>query len=360
MDKEDFEDGMINVSKRYNQMRISIVIPIYNVELYITDCLQSVMRQTYQGPLECIMVDDCGSDNSIVVAENLVADYDGLIEFKILHHEHNRGLSAARNSGMDAATGEYVYFLDSDDWISEDCIEKLTNPLQKERFDIVVGDYEIVGTLPYFLELSFPEGHYHEKGISKTFCNQGVYVMAVNKLYNKKFLQKNHLCFEEGKVHEDEILAFELSCIEKSFYVVKSVTYFYRIRENSIVTLDDPMKKIIGYLGVLQSVKEKVKRYKEVEGIYDFYVFWIARVFRWISRIDMDEEMQRYVQNQTKDCFDVVPSICYLQNKHNRLAYFFCMKNQTYSRFQYVTNEFSNKIQGRVIRNVLNLLPVKC
>jgi len=340
-------------------MGISIIIPVYNIEPYIADCIQSVMRQTYMGSLECILVDDCGTDKSIEIAENLIADYEGPIEFKVLHHEHNRGLSAARNTGMDAATGEYVYFLDSDDWISDDCIEKLTKPLQKERFDIVVGDYEMVGQLPYFLELSYPEGAYYEKGISKTFCNCGVYVMAWNKLYRKDFLVKNQLLFEEGKVHEDDILVFELSCIEKSFYVVKSVTYFYRIRENSIVTLNDPMKKIVGYLGVLQSVKERVKRYKEVEGIYDFYLFWIGRVFRWISRIDMDEEMQRYVQDQTKDCFDVIPNICYLQNKHNRLTYFACRRNQTCSHFQYVTNEYANMIQGRVLRNMLNLLPVK-
>ena len=72
--------------------KISIIIPIYNVEEYITECLQSVMRQTYKGHIECILVDDCGKDNSISVAEHLIADYKGQIEFRILHHERNRGL----------------------------------------------------------------------------------------------------------------------------------------------------------------------------------------------------------------------------------------------------------------------------
>lgn len=342
-----------------NLYKISIIIPVYNVEPYITDCLQSVMRQTYQGPLECILVDDCGVDKSMAIAEKLIAGYDGPIEFKILHHERNRGLSAARNTGMGAATGEYVYFLDSDDWISDDCIEKLIKPLQKERFDIVVGDYEMVGQLPYFLELSYPEGAYYEKGISKTFCNRGVYVMAWNKLYRKDFLVKNQLLFEEGKVHEDDILVFELSCIEKSFYVVKSVTYYYRIRENSIVTSDDSMKKIVGYLGVFQSVRDRVKRYEKVDGIYDFYVFWIRRVFRWMSRIEMNKEIQKYVQDHTEGFLDLIPDVCYLRDKHNRLAYLLCKEDQTYSRFQYVTNEYANKIQGRLLRNVLSFIPSK-
>jgi len=339
--------------------RISVIIPFYNVELYIEYCLQSVMQQTYPGSLECILVDDCGTDKSVAIAEELIAGYKGSIEFKVLHHEHNRGLSAARNTGMDASTGDYVYFLDSDDWISEDCIEKLTEPIQQERFDIVVGGYEMVGTLPYFLELSLPEGRYHESGISKTFCNQGVYVMAWNKLYCKEFLQKNHLCFEESKVHEDEILAFELSCIEKSFYVIKSVTYYYRIRENSIVTSDDSMKKILGYLGVLQSVRDKVKRYEKLDGIYDFYVFWIRRVFRWMSRIEMNEEIQKYVQDHAEGFLDLIPDVRCLHDKHNRLAYLLCKEEQTYSRFQYVTNKYANKFQGRILRNVLSFIPSK-
>ena len=94
---------------------ISIIIPVYNVEKYIEACLHSVMAQTYTGPMECILVDDCGQDNSIGVAEKMISDYQGTIHFRILHHDHNRGQSAARNTGMDAATGEYIFFSDSDD-----------------------------------------------------------------------------------------------------------------------------------------------------------------------------------------------------------------------------------------------------
>lgn len=337
---------------------VSIIIPVYDVEPYIADCLQSVMRQTYQGPVECVLVDDCGTDNSIAVAEKLIAEYKGPIGFYILHHEQNRGLSAARNTGMDAAKGDYVYFLDSDDWISDDCIEKLTAPLKQQEYDIVVGDYETVGKLPYHLELSLPEGPYHETGITRTFCNDGVYVMAVNKLYRKEFMLKNRLSFDEGKIHEDEILAFELSCIEKSFYVVKTITYFYRIRENSIITGTNSLKKANGYIGVLQSVEEKVKRFCNVEGIYDYYLYWVKRVFEWITH-NLDDNARNSVDKQTVGYVDVVPGVRYLRNKHNRLVYFACKKEQTVSRYQYVTNVYAEKILGRVMRNLLNLFPYK-
>lgn len=340
-------------------MGISIIIPVYNVEPYITDCLQSVMRQTYQGSLECIIVDDCGTDKSLAIAEKLIADYEGSIEFRVLHHEHNRGLSAARNTGMDAARGEYVYFLDSDDWISDDCIEKLAKPLLQEKVDIVIGDYNSVGEPCCPLRLLLAEGKYHEKGISKIFCDQGVYVMAWNKMYRKKFLQKNHLRFEEGKIHEDEILAFEASCLEKSFYVVRSVTYFYRIREKSIMNDDNQYKRISGYAGVLQSIKNKIIYYESVDGIWDFYMFWIKRIFHAFERIGLDEELCCFVDNQVKGFLEVIPGVCYIQNKHYRLLYYVCRKDQTYHRYLYVRDVYSNQWKGRVMRNVLNQLPYR-
>lgn len=340
-------------------MLISIVIPVFNVEIFISECLQSVIRQTYTGPLECIVVDDCGTDKSIEIAEQLIAEYDGPIDFKVLHHDHNRGLSAARNTGMDAAKGDYVYFLDSDDWISDDCIEKLAKPLQNEVFDVVVGDFVIVGELPYRLELSLPEGPYHEMGISKTFCNQGVYVMAWNKLYSKEFLKRNRLRFEEGMVHEDEILAFEISCIDKSFYVVKSESYYYRIRENSISTNTVFKQKLVGEVGEIQCLKEKSKQYGKIEGIYDFYLFWIRIVFWRISLLELDDGMEEYVWNHTKGFMNIVPSVCCMKNKHNRLLYVVCRKDQTYQRYLYVTNEYGNTLWCRVLRNLLNLLPYR-
>lgn len=92
------------------RIKISVIIPVYNVAPYITDCLHSVMRQSYQGSIECLLIDDCGTDNSMEVVNSVLNDYNGKIDFKVLHHECNRGLSAARNTGVASATGDYLYF----------------------------------------------------------------------------------------------------------------------------------------------------------------------------------------------------------------------------------------------------------
>lgn len=121
-----------------NQLsNISILIPVYNVEQYIGRCIQSVMEQTYTGKMECILVDDCGTDDSIAIAEQLIADYKGSISFTILHHAHNRGLAAARNTAVDAAKGEFIIHVDSDDWIEPNMVEELVMKQIETYADIV-------------------------------------------------------------------------------------------------------------------------------------------------------------------------------------------------------------------------------
>lgn len=351
--------------------KVSIIIPVYNVEPYIEECLKSVMRQTYLGMMECILIDDCGTDNSMEVAEQLIEDYNGPIDFKVLHHEHNLGPSAARNTGIDAACGDYIYFLDSDDWISDDCIEKLTQPLGLEQYDFVIGHCEREGKDSL---VTCSEGEYHKgvmksdgrsRGKNKPIGRSGIAVAVWNRLFRKSFLIDNQLYFEVGKIFEDSIFSFDLACIERKYYVVNAITYYYRKRENSITTTTNHYAKIKGYVGLFQSFRDRVSqdKYKNLDRIYDYYLFWVKRVFRWISRIEMDETMLNYVQKETQGFLDVIPDIRYLSNKHDRLLYFFCRKDQTYSRFQYVlqqyTNKYANRLSGRIMRNLLGVIPSK-
>lgn len=347
--------------------RVSIIVPIYNVEPYVEECIQSVMRQSYGGMIECILVDDCGTDKSMEIAERLVAEYEGPIEFRVLHHEKNQGLSAARNTGIDVARGEYVYFLDSDDWISDDCIERLTQPLGFEKYDFVVGHYLRDGKDSL---VPCPEGEYHKYGLRRIgYCEKDlnhtdrarIPMSSCNKLIRKAFLLENHLLFEVGKVYEDSIFTFDLACVERKFYVVNAITYYYRRREDSITTCKSRFARIVDYVGMFQCLRDRVRqeKYKNIDGIYNHYMSYLKRVFRWISNVEMDETTLAYVQKETKGFLDVIPNIRYLDNKHDRLIYFFCKKDQTYLRYQYVVQRYPNRLSGRIIRNLLNLIPPK-
>jgi glycosyltransferase involved in cell wall biosynthesis len=119
---------------------VSVIVPVYQVSDYVERCIRSVMAQTYTD-IECIIVDDATRDDSIDKCEALIKEYDGPIQFRIIHHEQNRGLSVARNTGFDAANGEYVYFLDSDDYITPDCIEKLVSVVKDDpTIEMVQGN----------------------------------------------------------------------------------------------------------------------------------------------------------------------------------------------------------------------------
>lgn len=217
--------------------KISIIIPVYNVAEYITECLQSVMRQTYKGEIECILVDDCGKDVSVAIAERLIADYKGAIDFQIVHHERNRGLSAARNTGTDVATGEYIYYLDSDDYVSDDCIEKLVKPLKEKEYDIVLGDYEIFGDITDMsLLIEKRESIIGNKKIFSAYADRMIYVMAWNKLVKLSFLRNNDITFLEGQLHEDDLWTYKCMLHIDSIAIVHNVTYYYRMRSNSIIT----------------------------------------------------------------------------------------------------------------------------
>ena len=226
-------------------MKISIVIPIYNVEKYVERCLQSVMNQTYNGDLECIIVDDCGSDKSMDIVERMVSQYNGFVQFKVIKHEHNRGLSAARNSGMQESSGDYVYFLDSDDEITVDCIEKLAAPLVEERYDIIVGNVKTLGNekLGRLLSLKLlDKAILYDDKIQETYINKWN-MIAVNKLYRLDFIRQQRLMFKEGMIHEDELWSLQISCLAKSLRAVNEITYLYYIRKDSITNSSNKIER---------------------------------------------------------------------------------------------------------------------
>ena len=126
-----------------NMKEVSIIIPIYNVEKYVAECLNSVISQTYDhSKIECIIVDDCTPDRSMDIVNGIIENFKGEMTFVLHKHEHNQGLSAARNSGMDIATGDYLYFMDSDDYISEDCLECMQQCAKQYQADIVYARHK--------------------------------------------------------------------------------------------------------------------------------------------------------------------------------------------------------------------------
>ena len=231
-------------------MKLSVVIPVYNVSQYIENCLRSIFVQTYKEPLEIIIVDDCGSDNSIHLAHELVEQKaPSNQKYKFLQHEKNRGLSAARNTCLQVAEGDYVYFLDSDDLITDDCFEVLLNLSEKYKSaEMIVGQFDEFheGGDYYPSEWKQMDGVY-EGDIIGTYLSLRIPATAWNKMIDRKCLLNNNLFFEEGLLHEDYLWSFQVACLLKKVVVADRVTYHYLQRSGSIQHGFDYVKHQLHY-----------------------------------------------------------------------------------------------------------------
>lgn len=220
-------------------MMVSIIIPIYNVAPYIEDCLRSVMGQIYDGPMECIIVDDCGTDDSIIIAKRLITGYSGPIRFEIIHHEHNKGLSAARNTGIAHAKGKYLYFLDSDDWITDDCIDILMGKAMEDpAIELVQGNTRtepIKNPDSHTMTISMKHAQNNDEVRACLFHHGQFSVYSWNKLVKRAFVIEHELLFREGLLHEDILWRFYLLKYLQDVCFVSDITHVYRLRSNSII-----------------------------------------------------------------------------------------------------------------------------
>lgn len=219
-------------------MKVSVIIPIYNVQQYLEECLASVAAQTFQD-FEVIVIDDCSTDDSMsILHSSLEKLHMNMERVTIIRHDYNRGLSAARNTGVHASKGEYVYFLDSDDAITPDCLQRLVEASQHRGKDVemVVGDYRFDGPELGCPHLSVGRMFLNQYEYIRAYCKERIYPMAWNRLLRRDFLLNNHLLFEEGLIHEDTLWSFQLLPLIQSVSIVEHETYIYRVRQQSIQT----------------------------------------------------------------------------------------------------------------------------
>ena len=220
-------------------MKVSIIIPVYHVEKYILRCLDSVTQQSFKGEIECILVDDCGSDKSVEIAEQYIHDHSGLnVQFRLIHHTHNQGLSAARNSGIKAATGDYIFFLDSDDAITPDCIAILADLMEKyPQADFAQGNLLDSGGKISHYGFKSPIKEYisNTDELEETILSK-VVTSACNRLMKRSMFHHDDMFFPIGMIHEDMYWVYFLSKHVKSAAFTPAGTYVYYTNDNSIMT----------------------------------------------------------------------------------------------------------------------------
>lgn len=187
--------------------KVSIIVPVYNVEQYLPECLESIFAQEYES-MEILCVEDCSEDGSLEILKKY-AQKDHRV--RIIRHNQNRGLSAARNTGLENATGKYVLFVDSDDFLEKNAIQLLYHEAEQKKTDIVYFDY-IKFCDESSVDIVAPKTVWHSyDGVytgSEFFCatmqNNEFEVMAWRQFFRRDFLEQNHIRFLEGIYHEDK------------------------------------------------------------------------------------------------------------------------------------------------------------
>lgn len=220
-------------------MLVSIIIPVYNVEKFLVRCMESVFKQTYSN-IEIILVDDGATDNSGKMCDEFLVDHENI---KVIHKE-NGGLSSARNMGIEIATGDALFFLDSDDYLSKNCIECCVNMLEKSGADIAImqmlyiaenTNEEIKSNIPAKEQIF----------TSKQAIEASLYQIEFSCCTPAKLYKKNAIGsvrFPVGKVSEDLATChLFLNNAEKIIYT-EEVGYYYRQRDNSIMHKFNPKR----------------------------------------------------------------------------------------------------------------------
>lgn len=231
------------------EKKVSIIIPVYNCEKYLDDCLISVESQTYKN-LEVIIVNDGSKDNGIEIIKKYVEKNK---QWKLIDQK-NQGLSMSRNNGFDISTGDYIFFLDSDDEIPENTIEKLIQSAEKNNSDIVIGNmvnYNSKGKYPNYTSKYIKNANSINY---KNFPKLVSFIHAAGKLYKREAIK--NVRFISGVKHEDNYFNISLYLKQLKISMITDDTYYHRIREGN----DKSITQSLNY----ETFKDLLINYKKV------------------------------------------------------------------------------------------------
>lgn len=232
---------------------ISVIIPVYKAQDYIGRCLDSVMSQSCDDyDVECILVNDSTPDQCMKIVSDKMKDYNGDVRFKIVNHSVNKGASAARNSGIQVSEGDYILFVDSDDYLEKGALQSFQEDLNEmndpESVDVVIGntyvckdDCMTMKNVGNSLWISNTGGKALRMLLSRNLIH-----FVCNKLIRREFLVNNRLYFEENIIDEDLLWSYLVFSQAKSVLLKPQVTYVYCNNPQSVTnTQEERFLKII-------------------------------------------------------------------------------------------------------------------
>lgn len=311
---------------------ISVIIPVYNVERYLRECVDSVLGQTYQN-FEIILVDDGSTDSSGDICDEYAKE-DKRIQ---VVHQKNGGLSDARNKGFSKSSGEYVYFLDSDDWILPNAFMDLFNKARQENADVVFFDAAsfVDGSAESKIEQRYLRKYAYETADGYSVLGRlqenKEYHSAVTLLFIKKeSMESAEVLFESGIVYEDMIFTYELFAKATQVTQLNQTLYQRRYRSDSIMTSKRTKKNYLSAGVVYKKVRNVSSELKKLDDktAQDYIVRCAFNALNLYKELNREEriECKKDYQELKKDilannaygnkalhmrCYGAAPWFCY-------------------------------------------------
>lgn len=337
---------------------ITIAIPVYNVEKYIEKSLLSALNQDFCLPYEILIINDCSPDNSMDIVHRLKKEHSKGNIIRIIDLTQNIGLGEVRNVAINETKSKYLYFLDSDDWMSTDCLRLLYDKAESSEAEITFGSVDRINENTGEIEWS---NKYDESIISHEAVGfylfqerKQTHIECWNKLFRTDFLNKYNIRTTH-RVMEDVVFEFRYNVLAKRYAFISQVTMVYNIRNGSI------LKEINGKRGndytafafsdIPRCLRSCIKKeFKHIPHIWDYYAYKVMDMCRNISWSQYNEEQEKLIEKNLKGMMTGIPHLRCLSNTIDRFLYIVCMFKERYSTYNYYREYFWKEHQTTIKR----------
>lgn len=261
-----------------NEIKVSVIVPIYNVERYIERCVRSLMEQTMKYGIEFIFINDCTPDNSVQILKRVVSEYpERANQVLVVSNSNNMGVTETRKKGIEFANGEYIGWCDSDDWCDKDMFQEMYNLASDTSSDIVVCDYWNVESEKRIRTLMVPSSSPQE-AVKKRYYSNSFSFSLCNQIIRKSFFEK---CWDKVtpvNFGEDYFVLSYIYYYAKSIRFVKRPLYYYwKDNESSLVHLRDTTHE--AWLTQKKNIEDVEKLYYENNGWAQYHITMNAWLF---------------------------------------------------------------------------------
>lgn len=273
-------------------MTISILIPVYGVEKYIEQCARSLFEQSY-AQIEYIFVNDCTKDNSIHILENVIKQYpERASQVHIIQHPHNKGVGAARQTALMTSTGEYITFVDSDDFIPADAIESLVNAAEENHADLIEGGYAEWDGKDGAPQM--PVAMSKEKYLKLLLCQNIIPNRLWGRIYKRSLIMEHKIFFQEGIDYAEDLFwnaqflyygnRTHINKVVYKYRTDNSCSYTHNISEKNLMSYFKSSRMMIQFFETISSGSNMYRKAIEI-GIVNAYR-WCASAHVALQKID--------------------------------------------------------------------------